>query len=350
MIGAEDVGDALVQAPPDPFAVGGVPDRRVHLHQSPEPGIGFRAVEGEMMRRHLHRRDVLVVGEIGHLLGGRDVQDVDTRARLMGDAHEPLGRLQRGFGRTPDRVRGRIARHPQPLALPQHRLVLGMEGGAPARALQDLGHAGIVLDEQRPGGGAHEHLDPGRPRQPFERGDLMRVLVCSADPEGEVAMHAVMPARDLVTERRRAGRQRVGVGHLEHRRHPAHDGGARARFEVFLVVEPRLAEMDLGVDHPGQQVQAGAVAALGGRGRRQVADGGDAPSPHPEIGAVLTVLVHDRAARQDEIEGLVHRCRSGLALRRGMRRLMSASRGAQRRARIALEPPCRSPCCRTAPS
>ena len=130
-------------------------------------------------------------------------------------------------------------------AVAQHRLVLGMERGAAARAAEDVGDALIVLDQQRAGRGAHEHLDAGGARQALQLGDIVGILVRAADPEGEVAMHAVMAAPHLVGERLRRGGLRVGVGHLEDRRDAAHDGGAGAGFEIFLVVEAGLAEMDL---------------------------------------------------------------------------------------------------------
>src|SRR3954463_4781559 len=64
----------------------------------------------------------------------------------------------------------------------------------------------------------------------------------AADPEGEVAMHAVMPAPHLVGERLGRRGLRIGVGHLEHGRDAAHDGRAGARFEILLVVEAGLAK------------------------------------------------------------------------------------------------------------
>jgi hypothetical protein len=46
-------------------------------------------------------------------------------------------------------VRARVARDPQAAALAQERLVLGMEGGAAARAPEDPGDALVVVDEER---------------------------------------------------------------------------------------------------------------------------------------------------------------------------------------------------------
>ncbi len=100
-------------------------------------------------------------------------------------------------------------------------------------------------------------------------------------------MHAAGAAADLVVEGIGGRRQGLGVRHLEHRRDAAHDGGARAGFEVFLVLEPGLAEMDLAVDDAGQDVEAGAVDHLAARGGREIAERCDAPARTPiSVGAM----------------------------------------------------------------
>ena len=77
-----------------------------------------------------------------------------------------------------------------------------------------------------------------------------------ADIEGEVAEHAVARAAHFVGERLGSRRERLRVGHLEDGGDAAQHGGAAAGLEVFLVLEARLAEMHLGVDHAGQDVEA----------------------------------------------------------------------------------------------
>ena len=68
--------------------------------------------------------------------------------------------------------------------------------------------------------------------------------------------------RHLVGERLGGGRERLGVGHLEHGRDAAHHRRAAAGLQVLLVLQPRLAEMHLGVDHAGQHVQARGIDRL----------------------------------------------------------------------------------------
>ncbi len=78
-------------------------------------------------------------------------------------------------------------------------------------------------------------------------------------------MHAALRPRELVGERVRARRQRVGVGHFEHRGHAAENGRARAGLQVLFMNEPRLAKMHLGVDDAGKNMQAAAIDALARR-------------------------------------------------------------------------------------
>ena len=225
-----------VDAAPDAVAMPHVAHRRVHLQQRAEPGIVVGR-QRQVMRRRLAGRHILVGFEEGDLLGRRDVQHVDAGARPPRDRDQPLGRAQRRDLVAPDRMRRRIALDAQAGALAQPELVLGVEGGAAARVPQDRGHAVIVLDQQVAGRRAHEHLYAGSPRQPLELADIAGVVARAADPEGEVAMHAVRAAPHLVGERLGAGGQRIGVGHLEHGGDAAEHGGARAAFEVLLVLE-----------------------------------------------------------------------------------------------------------------
>ena len=190
-------------------------------------------------------------------------------------------------------------------ALAQPVFVLGMECGAAADRLQNIAHALVVLDQQRAGRGAHEHLDAAGAGQPLQRRELMGVLARAPDIEREVAVHAVMPARDLVGQRRGVGGGRLGVGHLEHRGDAAQHRAARAGFQVLLVRQARLAQMHMAVDHARQHVQAPAVDHLGG-GRSDIADRGDPAAGDGQIAHALAVLVDDRAALQDQVVAARH--------------------------------------------
>ncbi len=87
---------------------------------------------------------------------------------------------------------------------------------------------------------------------------------------------------------------------------PPSTAAREPRLQVFLVLEPGLAEMHLAVDDAGQDVQAAAVDRLAGRCPAEIADGGDAAVPDADVAQALAVLVDDGAACQDEIVGRGH--------------------------------------------
>ena len=113
-------------------------------------------------------------------------------------------------------------------------------------------------------------------------------------------MHAAPRAPNLVGERRLAGRQRIGVGHLEDGGDAAEHGRARTRLEILLVDRTGLAKMHLAVDHAGQDMQSGAIDALAGAGRAQIADFSDAAVAHADIARADAVLIDDRSSRKNE--------------------------------------------------
>ncbi len=237
---------------------------------------------------------------------GRDVQHVDALAGLVRELDQALRRHQRRGLVAPHRMRARIALDAQRLAVVEAVFVLGVERGAAADHLEDAAQAFVVLHQQRAGRGADEHLDAGAARRTLQHRQVLHVLAGAADEEGEVAMHAVMGALHLVGEGRLRHGQRRGVRHLEHGGDAAHHGAARAGLEVFLLLQPGLAEMHLRIHHAGQDVQALAVDHLGGGSLRQRADLGNAAVDDADIAGPLAVLVDDSAALEDHVETLGH--------------------------------------------
>src|SRR6185312_3139213 len=237
------------------------------------------------------RRDVLVVAEVLDLLFGRDVQNMDALARLAGELDQALGRHQRRGLVAPDGMRARIALDAEPLAVVEAVFVLRVKGSSPPYYLEYPAQTLVVLDQQRAGRRADEHLHPGTAGRAFELGQVLNVLAGTADEEGEIAMHAMPAALDLVGEGLLRHRQRIGVRHLEHGGHPAHDRAARARLQIFLVGQPGLAEMHLRVHHAGQDMQALAIDDFGGARPPQSADFGDAARANADVAHALAVLV-----------------------------------------------------------
>ena len=261
-----------------------------------------------MMRRRLAARDILGARQKLHFFARRDMQHMHLRARLARKADEPFGRAQSRDLVAPDRMRGRIARDPHGLALIQARLVFAMEGRAAPRLSQDRKNALVIRDQQAPGRGAHEHLDPRRALEPFEFGDVGDIVMRAADPEGEVAMHAALRPRQLVGERFRAHGQRVGVGHFEHRGHASEHGRARAGLQILFMNETRLAKMHLGVDDARKNMQAAAIDALARRRAAESADLGDPPVKDANVALTDPVLVDHSPIDQDTIETRRHGC------------------------------------------
>ena len=116
-------------------------------------------------------------------------------------------------------------------------------------------------------------------------------------------MHAAAAAGDLVGQRLGGDGQRAGVGHLEDGGDAAHHGRARAGLEVFLVLGAGLAEMDLRVDHAGQDGEA----ACNRRPRRpgcrvDGADRGDPAVADADVAHTDAVVVDDGRAFEDGIE------------------------------------------------
>ena len=70
------------------------------------------------------------------------------------------------------------------------------------------------------------------------------------------------------------------------------------------MLQPRLAEMHLGVDNAGQDVQAAGIEALGGGRPAQVAERRNPAVPDPDIGRDPAHRRHDRAAGNRQVEGV----------------------------------------------
>ncbi len=111
---------------------------------------------------------------------------------------------------------------------------------------------------------------------------------------------------ELVGQRLGGGRAGLGVGHFEDRGHAAQRGRAGAALQVLLVLVAGLAEMHLGVDHPGQDVEAGGVDDLGRGVAAVIANPGDAPVADGEIRLDAPARRHQRAAAQDQIVAFGH--------------------------------------------
>ncbi len=228
------------------------------------------------------------------------MQHMNTPPRFPRQFQDAPRRQHCTFIVAPDRVAGRIALDPFARAVVHAEFVLGMDRDTAMAAGEHAGEIGVVRHQKVAGRGAHEDLDPRRPRHPFELGKVGGVVVGRADVKGMVAPHPVVCAGELVVHRVGAVGIGFGIRHFEHRSHPAQHGGATARFKVFLGLQSRLAEMDLAVDHAGQHVEAGAVdrfARIAARAKCH-----DLPIAHAQIDLCRAGGQMDGAAGEFEIE------------------------------------------------
>ena len=281
----------------------GVAKRRVHLCLGAELPIDFRRGKGQMLRRHLDARHILVQREQLHLRRRRHMQHVHAFAGRGGEPQQLGGRGERGLWVAPFAVACRVAVAAKRCPLAQARFVFGVKGGAPLDESKDAGKRLLVVDEKVSGGRAHEHLDAGGAWKLLKPWKLLDILSRGADEEGEVAIHASPPARDLVGKRPCAHRCRLRIRHLEHGGDAAKHRRAAARLEIFLVLEPRLAEMHLRVDDTWQNVQANRVDGPPGAVACIAADRHDTAVLHADIGKAFAGMIDQGRALDEEIEG-----------------------------------------------
>ena len=136
---------------------------------------------------------------------------------------------------------------------------------------EDLLQPVLIVDQHVPRARSHEDLDSGGARRLLQLG---QVVGRGADVEAVVHHAAALRPGELRGERGDRDRLRDGVGHLQERGHAPGRARPAPRAQVFLVRESGIAEVDLVVDHPGQQVKSRRVhhlvraAVRGGADRR----------------------------------------------------------------------------------
>jgi hypothetical protein len=248
-----------------------------------------------------------VAGQQRHLLGRGHVQHVDPPAGPARQAQQPRGGPQRRLLVAPDRVLVHVgaAAH-QGQALAQPILVLGVHRDAPPAGAEHRQQGLVVLDQQAAGGRAHEDLHPAAAGQGLQPGQLFDVLGRRADEEGVIDPGPALGPGELVGERLGVQRARPGVGHLENRGDTAQRGRRRAAGQVLLVLHAGLAEVDLGVDDPRQDMQARGLDGLRRFGAHEVADLRDAPAGHRQVGPDQAAWRRQRPAPDNQIVVLAH--------------------------------------------
>ena len=237
---------------------------------------------------------------------------MDARAGPLGEDAAFRQRLERadvGAGGEME-MRRLHARRLKPVFPPeQNRRVLGMDGAAlaePGENLEPLEHGAVRRTGKIAGGVAEEQLEADRPGR-SERFELIEIMLAEHAIDTEIAVRLGSGEAELEIVMFDRIDRRVGVRHLEHRRHPAHHGGGRTGLPVLLFLHARLAEMNMDVDDAGQHVQARRVEPFDRRrhvGSR--ADGGDTAVTDRDAGLEGQRLGDNGAVFDDEVGGPVH--------------------------------------------
>ena len=257
-----------------------------------------------MLGRRLDGRDVLRRGQQRQFLRRRNVQHMNPAAGLTGERQNaPGGENRRLDVAQMGMLPGAGRRVEQRLARVQPVFVLGVDGCPAAAACEHPAQGRVVGDQQRTGRTAHEDLDAGAARQSFQRAQFFGVCIRRTQEEGKIAPGPPFGAAQLVGQRRR--RIRVGrrVRHFEYGGDAALGSAAGSALQIFLVLQPRLAEVDLGVDDAGQDVQAGSIEPFGGARPAQIAERRDPAVPHADICGDAPHRRHCRAARDHQVVG-----------------------------------------------
>lgn len=295
---------------PQPVAMRARADRRVHLRIRAKPGIGILRRQRQVLGRDFARGDIAVLRDQFQFGRRGDVQHVDRPLRLARQPQDAPGRQHRALVVAPDRMAGGIAFDAEVLARVHPRLVLGVDGDTAAAASQNAGQRLILGHQQVAGRRAHEDLDARGTGNPLQFRQMGCILGRRTDVEGVIAVHPVVPACQLVEHAVCRVSVGIGIGHLEHRGDPAHHRRAAAAFQVFLVLQPRLAKVHLAVDDAGQHVQPGAIDAPPLIGI--AADADDLAIAHRNVGMDRTRRRVDQPASQNEFGGKAHRVDSRL--------------------------------------
>ena len=279
--------------------------RRVHLRLGAEPPIDLGRDKRQMLRRHLDARHVLVRRKQLHLCRGRHMQHMHAFAGCRGEPDE-ASRSRRAPPQASRHSRW-LEGSPSRLSDARSRRRASSSAWKAARRVderEDARQRLLVVDEQVAGGGAHEHFDAGSAWKLLELGSSSTFSRVAPTKKAKSQIHAVARARRPC--RRAPPRSMVGglvFGISNTAVTPPSTADAAAGFEVFLVLEPRLAEMHLGVDDARQDMQAGGVDGPRRRLGGEAANRDDRPSLTPISATPFAGMVDEGRALDEEIEG-----------------------------------------------
>ncbi len=133
------------------------------------------------------------------------------------------------------------------------------------------------------------------------------VLAGGADIEGEVAMHAMMRALDLVGDRLGGGGVLGSVFGISNTAvTPPSTAPREPDSRSSLWVRPGSRKCTWLSITPGSRCRPRTVDHLAGRRARKVADGRETAAAYAEVAGALAVLVDDGAALEDQVVSFAH--------------------------------------------
>jgi len=171
-------------------------------------------------------------------------------------------------------VRTRIAFDAQRLALVEGGIRPRVEAARRLITAKDAPQAFVVFHQQRAGRGADENLDAGATGRAFQFRQILDVLAGAADEERKSQCMRWRP-RLILSEKVASVTVRGSVFGISNTAVTPPITALRDPSQIFLLSLARLAEMHLGVDHAGQDVQALAVDHLRSGCLPEAADRGD---------------------------------------------------------------------------
>ena len=313
MVGGDHLEGAVLHAPPDRRAVGGIAGGRAeHPLGALQPlPVEILGAEQEILRAGLGEHLLaagLGIADRGQRACGRDVEHDDRLIHQRRHRDQAADRLGLGEARMADRVVARrgVAARQQALDHPgDHRVVLGVDRDHRARApgeRQEIQHLLVGQPEQRIG---HEQLERGvaLPDQPRQLGHDRLARVRDDHVEGVVDHRLPGPLAVVGDHLQHRGAAVLG-GERDHRGGAAERRRDRPAIEVVGVPDPHareLLDVAVAVD-PARQHQQARGVDLARAARQILGERDDAAAAHADVGAEGVRGGHHGAVADDEIE------------------------------------------------
>jgi hypothetical protein len=306
MIGGHHVHAAAQQFGPERFLVVHRTERRrtfCHGAQSLDVLVGEEQVVGARLNRHVHAASPRL-GRHCDATSATDMHDVEPRAGLAGKEERSVYRFELRDDR-PRLEEGACSAVGRPLSeLARQLLVLGVHGDRqpkPCGFAQTFNEREIVgARKLRKARVRHERLEANdAPRGQF--GHFANVARHESAPQRKVGDRRCLERRELLVEGPRGHRARRRIErHVEEQGTASGGKGAASSRASFPVRTTRLVEVQVNVDHAGQDEQACTID-LFPCGRDVVSDLDDAASLNRQVGEAAACWGDERSTANSHV-------------------------------------------------